>query len=141
MIIAHFCGDILVYSPKLSGQKRKDELLQKLQALGIHCAIHGAWVWILLWPMDYWIRIRATLYIFMVHFVIDYTRLYIEQIFIKKDEFVIFERKDFFLWLRGKPDEQMNQFMKKYFPKWLALNILDQAVHIASILLFVAIFV
>ena len=141
MIIAHFCADILIYSPKLSGQKRKDELLQKLQALGIHCAIHGAWVWILLWPMDYWIRIRATLYIFMVHFVIDYTRLYIEQIFINKDEFTIFKRKDFFLWLRGKPNKQMNQFMKKYFPKWLALNILDQSLHMASILLFVVIFV
>ena len=141
MIIAHFCADLLIYSPKLSGQKRKDELLQKLQALGIHCAIHGAWVWVLLWPMDYRIRIRATLYIFVVHFVIDYTRLYIEQIFINKEEFVIFKRKDFFLWLRGKPDEQMKKFMKKYFPKWLVLNILDQAFHMASILLFVVIFV
>ena len=141
MIIAHFCADLLIYSPKLSGQKRKDELLQKLLALAIHCAIHGAWVWILLWPMDYWIRICVALYIFVVHFVVDYTRPYIEQIFIKKDEFVIFERKDFFLWLRGKPDEQMNQFMKKYFPKWLALNVLDQSLHMASILLFVVIFV
>jgi hypothetical protein len=95
MIIAHFCGDILIYSPKLSRQKWKDELLQKLQALGIHCAIHGAWVWILLWPLDSWIRIRAALYIFVVHFVVDYTRPYIQQIFITKDEFAYFERKDF----------------------------------------------
>ncbi len=132
---AHYCGDLLSYSPKSSGRKRGDKTLLRIQALMLHCLTHAFWVWIWLWPWDSRIKMQVSLFIFIAHFVIDFSRPYLESAVIPKKHFHIFKKKnDVLLWFRGRASLEVAGFLDVYFYRWLFLNVFDQGMHIVSIL-------
>ncbi len=134
---AHYCGDLLSYSPKSSGRKRGGKVLLRVRALVIHCLIHVLWIWVWLWAWDSRLKIQASVFLFIAHFVIDFSRPYIEAALIPKEHFVIFKKKkDVLLWFKGKASKEVRDFLDVYFFRWLFVNVFDQGMHIASIAVF-----
>lgn len=136
LLCAQYSGDFLVYSTRLSSGKRTDDLPVRLRALFLHCLIHLGWVLVWLWFYEWQLKILAALYIFVIHFVIDFSRPYVERVVISRDEFVVTSRKDILMWFWGKSDDRTSRFMRKFFPQWVFVNILDQGSHILSIIIF-----
>lgn len=130
---AHICGDILTYLPQLSGQKRADKLSSKIRAIAMHCFIHAVWVWVWSWGWPADARILAIFYIVGLHFLIDFSRVYLEDTIIGKNNLEILKRQQIWLWLRCKGDAMTNNFMKKYFGKWVSINLADQTMHLLSV--------
>lgn len=137
---AHLCGDVLIYSPALAGNKRSGPFLQRSKFILRHVLIHALLVWLWLWPFSFQLKLTASLYILIVHFLIDISRTYYEPILINKNDFHIFQRRDIFKWLTGKPiNQETKTFLAKYLKIWLSINLLDQSLHFLSILIFVLI--
>jgi hypothetical protein len=135
LVGAHFCGDLLSYSPKSSGIKRADQSWLQIKALTLHCLIHALWVWAWIWPWESNIKIKVSFFLFAAHFIIDFIRPRIEAILIPKEKFVIFKKKkDVLLWFKGQADKQVTDFLDAYFYRWLFVNVFDQGLHIASLI-------
>lgn len=138
MLAAHVCGDIVLYSQMVSKSKRNGKFIQRSKFISIHVLIHAAFLWIWLWPYDFDLKVSASLYILLVHFLIDMSRTYFEQYFIDKKDVYIFSRKDIFkLFFQRSQNKAKRKFLQKYLRTWLGINVLDQALHGASILIFI----
>ena len=136
LIASHLCGDILVYSPHIAESKRRDSLPARMKAIAFHCFIHAFWVWLWLWSSENKLKLYASSYIFVSHFIIDLSRTYLEEALIDRNEFKIFKRKELLLWLIGKGDYRTNNFMKKHYRKWIFVNVIDQSLHLLVIISF-----
>ena len=137
MAAAHASGDILLYSPYVAESKRMGSFFLRSWYVAKHVLLHVAFLWIWLWPYDVKLKISASIYIFLVHYLIDISRTYYEPIFIDKDDFHIFSRKDISSCLFGNfVNRETRSFLKKHFKVWLGINMMDQSLHCASILIF-----
>lgn len=138
ILAAHLCGDLLIYSPGLAQNKRSGSWGRRSWYILRHVLIHALFVWIWLWTYSLELKVLASLYIFVVHYLIDISRTYYEPALIAKQDFHIFSRKDLLAWLTGRsvPDETQ-VFLKKHLRTWLGINLLDQSLHLISIFVFV----
>ena len=130
---AHICGDILTYFPRLAGQKRVDILSAKIKAIAVHCLIHGLWVWVWGWGWPPRSRLLAVIFIFGLHFLIDFSRGYLENAIIGTANLEILKRQQIWLWLRRRGDPTTNKFMGKYLGKWISINLADQTLHLIAV--------
>jgi len=126
LIASHLCGDILVYSPRIAESKRRDSLPVRMKAIAFHC----------LWSSENKLKLYASSYIFVSHFIIDLSRTYFEEALIDRNKFKIFKRKELLLWLVGKGDYRTKNFMKKHYRKWIFVNAIDQSLHMLVIISF-----
>jgi hypothetical protein len=133
---AHYSGDFLVYSTRLSKGKREAHLKSRLKALLFHCLIHLGWVLVWLWLYSWPLKIAAAVYIFVVHFLIDLSRPYMERVIINEEEVAVTSIMDIMRWIAGRGDPETSRFMGKFFPQWVFINLFDQGFHILSIILF-----
>ena len=119
--------------------KRANALLSKAGATGLHCLVHAGLAWFWLWPWDENTRLYAALYIFAMHFVIDFTRTMLETSIFDTTEVKIFRRQDVIRWLVGRDNgaTEVHAFMERNIMRWLLLNIADQSLHLLSISVFV----
>ena len=108
-----------------------------LAAVFIHCFFH--FILILLWlmPYDFIFRLRAALYISTIHFIIDVSRVRVEEFLYDKKDFTVLKRKDVISYLAGNRNAESGPFMKKYLKRWIFINIADQGLHLAVISGFV----
>ncbi len=132
---AHLCGDILTYLPQLAGKKRVADPQSKIRAIALHCLIHAAWVWVWSWGWSAYSRLLAAIYIVGLHFLIDFSRGYLENALIGTANLKILKRRQVWLWLRRKGDAMTNNFMSKYLNKWICINLADQTLHFLTVLL------
>jgi len=137
LFAAHICADFIIYSPKLSSEKRLSNIDRLLKALFLHCLYH--FVSILLWliPYDIIFKLKAALYITSFHFIIDLSRIYIEKFVYEQKYFTILKRKDVLFYLAGNKNTESAFFLNKYLIKWILMNIGDQGLHVAAITGFV----
>ncbi len=136
LILSHFCGDVLVNFIQLSRAKRNSSMPYKIAAISFHCFLHVIWVVIWLELMDIDLNLLSGSFIFLSHFIIDLSRSYFEEKLIGSEDFKILHRKEVFLWLFHRASFRTNDFMNKYFRKWLFINITDQCLHILAIVSF-----
>ena len=94
MAAAHVCGDIILYSQIVSKSKRSGSFFKRSKFITIHVIIHVAFLWVWLWPYGFDLKVSASLYIFLAHFLIDISRTYFEQALIDKKDIYFFSRKD-----------------------------------------------
>ena len=131
---AHLCGDVLAYFPVLSRAKRENRNNQKILAIAIHCLIHSLFVllWFRILKLD---RVTyAMVYIFIIHFIIDLSRIYYEGLIIGSGKVLILKWEELVRWLIKKEEEgHVGRFMEKNFVKWMVVNVLDQGMHFLSI--------
>jgi len=137
LIAAHLCGDLLVYSDNVSEAKRKGELRSRVAAIGFHCLVHACWVWVWLWPQGIERKITAGFFVFIAHFIIDFTRIYVEPRWLGRDKIKILKRREVLRWLGGQGDNETRIFMKTSFVPWLTINVVDQSLHLVAIIGFV----
>ena len=139
LLVAHICGDVLSYSSLLSRAKRSDDIFKRNRAVIIHCLLHAIFVLLLGWLFRVEGSMIAAGYIFIVHFFIDFSRVQIEPIFFNTKKIVIINKNELVKCLLGKTEdiEGLKVFMSKYFLKWLVVNVVDQSLHLASIVVFV----
>lgn len=130
---AHLIGDVLLYVPWLSSQKRAESYARKILGTALHCFIHAALVVLLFSVFDLDQGYLAAVIIFCLHFTIDWSRVLLERQLIKPDDFVILERKKVVDWLLRKESGETAKFMGKYFERWFVVNALDQTLHLISI--------
>mgnify|MGYP002338728343 CR=1 FL=1 len=90
MLAAHLCGDLLIYSPGLAQNKRSGSWGRRSLYILRHVLVHALFVWIWLWTYRPEFKIVASLYIFLVHYLIDIIRTYYEPAFIVKQDFPVF---------------------------------------------------
>lgn len=137
LLAAHICGDFFLYSIRISSAKRTSDFIRRLEAVFIHCVFH--FILILLWllPYDFIFQLRAALYISIIHFIIDFSRVRVEEFLYDKKDFTILKRKDVISYLAGNRNAESGPFMKKYLKRWIAINIADQGLHLAVISGFV----
>ena len=137
LLAAHFCGDWLGYSPEASGSKRNKAPKVRLQAIGWHCLKHAGWSFLwLVWLGDLRLMFYAGLYVFIIHFCIDFIRIRIEEGLFDPAEFRILKRREVFNYLIGSRGCPIDTFMDKYLRRWALLNIADLTAHVASLALF-----
>ena len=137
LLAAHFLGDWLCYSRESSGRKRNRALGSRLKAIGWHCLKHAGWSFVCLaWLGDWRLMLYSGLYIFIIHFCIDFTRIQIEEGLFDPAEFRVLKRREVFDYLIGRRGHPIDAFMGKYFRRWALLNIADQTAHVASLALF-----
>jgi len=99
------------------------------------------WIWLWLWFWDNHVKIKVSVFLFIAHFMIDFSRPYIEVMLIPKEHFVIFQKKqDVLLWFKGKASEEVTNFLNLYFYRWLFINAFDQGMHLCSIAVCVRLF-
>jgi hypothetical protein len=139
LVTAHVCGDLLTYSTFLARTKRSGSRFARAKAVALHCLIHAFFVLILGWLFGIKGAVVAAVYIFTVHFMIDFVRVQVEPLFFNFSEPVIINKKQMVNYMLGKRGSHNNldRFMNKYFWKWMMLNVSDQSLHIASIVTFV----
>ena len=140
LLIAHIFGDVFMYSPKLSTGKRTDSHYKMTGSLLIHSILHAAVVWLILWKYPLQFKTTAAIYFLILHFIIDYLRILIEKNIYQKDELVIFKRRDILNFLFKKNSAEINLFLNNHFHKWILQNIMDQSLHLATIIFFVLMF-
>jgi hypothetical protein len=62
----------------------------------------------------------------------------LEEKWFDENEFKILKRKDVLLWLMKKGgDGEVPAFMHKHLREWVVINISDQTLHLAVMVLFV----
>jgi hypothetical protein len=137
LIASHICGDILFNVTFLAKAKRSDGLLGRVQGFVLHCLVHAVLVFLWLWPYEWGLKTWAVLYIFVVHFVIDFVRTYLEMTLINKHELMVVKKKQALKYLMGRADNEVNVFMKGHGRIWVLLNIGDQLLHVLAIGVFV----
>jgi hypothetical protein len=132
LLVAHFCGDILFASHRLAVLKRSSGLSNQLLGLVGHCCIHAFVAGIILFlARSPWIR--ATTMLFVFHFLIDFARSSLERhrfgpgiVYVKRSELVA--------WISGRSEDRSKMNIRNLRP-WLLINLLDQAAHLASLLI------
>lgn len=136
LLAAHICGDFFLYSPRISSAKREASFIKRLKAVFMHCFFH--FILVILWLMPYSliIQIQAALFVTVFHFVIDISRVYIEDLFFDKQDFIIMKRKDAISCILGNKNADSAPFMKKYLKRWICINLIDQGLHLAVIIMF-----
>ncbi|MBC2695737.1 MAG: DUF3307 domain-containing protein [Desulfobacteraceae bacterium] len=137
LLAAHICGDFFLYSTRISRAKRTSDVIKRLKAVFLHCFFH--FILILLWlmPYDFIFRLRAALYISIIHFIIDFSRVHVEGFLYDKKDFIILKRKDVISYLFGNRNSESGTFMKRYLKRWIVINIADQGLHLSVISGFV----
>lgn len=88
-------------------------------------------IWLELLDID--LKLLSGSFIFISHFIIDLSRSYFEEILIGSGDFKVLHRREVFLWLFHRGSFRTNDFMNKYFKKWLFINITDQGMHMLVI--------
>jgi hypothetical protein len=131
LIASHICGDLLINAAFLARAKRSEELAGRIQALALHCLV---WLW--LWSYEVSLKIWASMYVFVVHFLIDFFRTHLEMTLIG-EELRVVPRKEALMYLLGRANDQTNVFLKNHVRTWGLLNIRDQLLHVAAIGAFV----
>ena len=81
-------------------------------------------------------RLWAAVYIFVTHFIIDFSRGPVERALIDKQDFKILKRSDTLFYFFGGGDPETRPFMKKHLRNWTLGNIIDQSLHVAAIGIF-----
>jgi len=136
LLAAHVCGDTLFYSRFVSGWKRADRAAHRMLATSIHCLFHAVLVFGFLWPVPLETRLWACLYVFTVHFLIDASRVILERAVYRPGDNVILSKTDVFRYVAGTTRGSVDAFFRRNLKPWLRMNLLDQAAHLASLLLF-----
>ena len=90
-----------------------------------------------LWPFGRQVKIWACIYIFTIHFIIDYFRTAFEMRAVPEGQLRVVKRKQALLYLFGRADEETNTFLGRHLKVWMGAAIVDQALHVASICVFV----
>ena len=100
LILAHFLGDVVFASYRISRLKRKKAFLFQLSGIGLHSLIHAIFAGIFLFLVNgSWMR--GALLIFTIHYLIDLIRSSVEKrIFGHGDVYV--KRSEFVAWVRGR---------------------------------------
>jgi hypothetical protein len=137
LMAAHVCGDAVIYSRFVSGLKRADSALSRVLATFLHCLFHAAFVFLFLWHVSVRARLLACVYVFGVHFLIDAARVFAERNLVPSQDILILSRKDVLRFLTGRAREPVNAFFRKNMKTWVGMNLLDQGLHLASLLVFV----
>jgi len=138
LLSAHVCGDALIYSRSVSGLKRADSALARVLGTFVHCVFHAVFVFLFLWHVSLHARLLACVYVFGVHFLIDFSRVFAERNLFPSQDILILSKKDVFRFLAGKAREPVNAFFRTNLKTWVGMNLLDQGLHLASLLVFVA---
>jgi hypothetical protein len=108
-----------------------------MRSIGAHCLIHVVCVLLWLWPFGRQVIIWACIYVFAVHFLIDYVRTSFEMRAIPEGELRVVKRQQALLYLIGRADHETNLFLGEYLKVWLGAAIVDQGLHAASLGVFV----
>ncbi len=134
LLISHLTGDVFAYSPSLSEAKRSKDTRRKLSGTSLHCLIHSLFVFFCfkLFRLDY--GLSAAIYIFIIHYLIDTSRLFVEKILFDHHTLIL-KRKDAIALLFNR-DNLHDDLAITYFKKWLLINFFDQSLHFFSILAF-----
>jgi len=133
---AHVCGDTLLYSRFLSGWKRADRAWQRVLATAVHCLFHAILASVFLGCVPAPTRVLASLYVFTAHFVIDASRVVLERGIYPPGDNVILSKKDVLGVLTGRTRGPVAAFFRKNMKPWIWMNLLDQGLHLASLLVF-----
>ncbi len=134
LYISHLMGDVFAYSPSLSEAKRSEKPGRKFTGIFLHCLIHS--ILVLLWfhvlSLDF--ALSAAIYIFIVHSLIDSSRIFAETILFDQKT-VILKRKDAITLLLNR-NRLRGDSETRYYRNWLLINFSDQGLHILSIMAF-----
>ncbi len=136
LLAAHVCGDALIYSRFVSGLKRSDKASSRLLATALHCIFHALFVFLFLWYVPVRTRLAACLYVFFAHFLIDYSRVFVERKIYRPEDVIIFSKKDILRFIAGSAKDPVNTFFGKHRKIWLGMNLLDQGMHLATLCAF-----
>lgn len=138
LLAAHICGDFFLYSPGMSTAKRVSDVGKRFKAVAIHCFYHALIIVFVLWIAGYGLGLiaQAAIFISILHFIVDVSRIHIEGFVFEKKDFAILKRKDVFAYLTGNKNAECSPFMGRYFRRWVFMNLADQGLHITIILLF-----
>lgn len=130
LLISHILGDGIFTSSRLARLKRDSGLFDQVLAIGWHTSIHALFAGLLLFIAGRsWLN--ATLLVFALHFLVDFIRCRVEiRLFGPKRLFLT--RSEVMAWIFRKNKDDLNIDRSKLWP-WLALNIMDQGAHLASL--------
>jgi len=136
LLAAHVCGDAFIYSRFISGLKRSENPASRVAATALHCLFHAGFVFLFVWGLPLGLRAAASLYIFCVHFVIDTARVFGERKIFRPEGMVILSKKDMLRFLAGRAREPVNAFFRQNLRTWVGMNLVDQGLHAATLLVF-----
>lgn len=135
LLAAHFCGDVLAYTPAVSKHKRDEKKVFKLFAVVLHSFIHAIFCLLWLFGKPITVAVVASVFILLFHGIIDSFRLFFENRIIGNVDIPILTRRDIFslLFPHMKP-VILSGFMQKFGKRWVVLNLIDQFLHIVSLI-------
>ena len=137
LLAAHVCGDAFIYSRLVSGLKRADRVSSRMLATAIHCFFHAVFVFVFLLFVPVHTRLWACLYVFAAHFLIDFSRVFVERKIYPPEDIIIFSKKDVLRFALGRAGDSVNDFFGKNMKTWMGMNLLDQSLHLVSMIVFV----
>lgn len=138
LFLAHLCGDLVTYSPMVSRAKRSPNVAYKILATALHATVHGALAWVWLWGLDPSLRGLLPVGIGVAHFLVDFSRILVEEALMGRERPYVLKRKDAIKWLTGRASFEVDSYMREYYVRWFLINIGDQVAHLLSIIGFVA---
>jgi hypothetical protein len=136
LVAAHVCGDAFIYSRFVSGLKRSERASSRVAATALHCLFHAVFVFLFLWNLPLHVQLAACLYVFSVHFLIDYSRVFAELKIYRPEDIIIFSKKDILRFVTGSAKDPVNSFFRKNMKTWIGMNLLDQGLHQATLCAF-----
>jgi hypothetical protein len=132
---AHFCGDVFAYTPALSKHKRDDKKTKMLSALILHGFIHSLFCLLWLFWEPFTLAALSAIAVFFIHSFIDSGRVLFENRIFGSDTIVILTWRDILsILFFQKKNFTTNVFFQKFGRLWLLLNIVDQSLHCASLM-------
>ena len=135
LLIAHFCGDILLASYRLAVLKRSSALQTQIVGVAGHCGVHALLAGILLFLSRLpWVNAAALVFVF--HFVIDFVRSSVERRIYGPGNIYV-RRSEFMAWIFGRSEDRSKMNIRN-LGTWFLINLLDQSAHAASLLTIAA---
>jgi hypothetical protein len=137
LIISHVLGDVIFTSYRLAIRKRNAVLLPQTLYIGYHALVHAllAGSLLFLFGGPWW---QAALFILVVHFLIDLIRCRVEIAMFGAGRLYV-KRSELFAWISGKAVDRTKMNLRNLRP-WLLIHLVDQASHLASLIVVALLF-
>ena len=130
---AHFIGDYLLYTDNVSVGKRSGDVLMVWYNF-MHALVHATIAGVLLFDFfgyDAVFAIKVAKVLFWIHFLIDYTRCFLEAKILKFDNHAGW--RDLYRTIRDN-----RWHMEK---KYIISGVIDQSVHLVSLIIVAGVMV
>ena len=130
LLISHVLGDVIFTSHRLAVLKRASGSFSQVLGLGCHSGIHALFAGLLLFVSGR-LWFRAAIFVFALHFIIDFIRCRLEiRLFRPNTPYV--KRSELFAWISGKNRDDDKMSISRLRP-WFLINLLDQCIHLGSL--------